>query len=269
VKENENKLTHERLLEVLKYNSATGIFAWLVTRGRARKGGVAGYIGPHGDMSIRIDGTMYAALRLTHFYENGHWPAGAVIPADEDLDNARIANLRVVPEISTAELPKRRSDLTIELIRKLSFYEGGRLFWACHCHQAHIRFGMEAGRMSSQGYRVIMIAGIEYPAHRIAWAHHHGKWPKNETDHKNGIRNDNRIENLRDATYSQNCANRKIDERNKTGVKGIYVRGDNGTFRVKCNRKNIGSFKTIQEAIIARFEAEKRCQGEFALRQRH
>jgi hypothetical protein len=264
VRANEKKLTHERLLEVLAFNQSSGAFTWLVTR---NYGGRPGYINHHGDRIIQIDGAFYNALRLAYFYENGHWPSGAVIPADGYLDNTRIANLRVVPEISPAELPKKRSDLTVEMVRKLFFYEGGRLFWACNCGKK-IRFGMEAGTVNHYGYRVISIQEIKYQAHQIAWAHHHGEWlSEGEIDHENRVKGDNRIENLRKATHQENMANRCLSKTvSNTGVVGVH-KHRNGKYKASCGsgkKKHIGSFSNLDDAILARQAAAQARWGEFA-----
>jgi hypothetical protein len=228
VKANENKLTHKRLLEVLIYDPSDGVFRCLVA----------------------------------YFYENGHWPSDAVIPADGDLDNARIANLRVVPSISKQELPNRRSDLTVDLIRRLFFYEHGRLFWAVHCPETHIYFGMEAGSLTNKGYRAINIGGKAYKAHRIAYAHHHGEWPgEGEVDHENLVKDDNRIENLRKATPLQQAANRRC-KLSDTGVRGILRR--RSKYKVTCGNRYVGFYSSLDDAILARQAAAQARWGEFA-----
>jgi hypothetical protein len=50
---------------------------------------------------------------------------------------------------------------------------------------------------------------LKYSAHRLAWFYVHGKWPQSGIDHRNGDIGDNRIENLREATQAQNCANKR------------------------------------------------------------
>jgi hypothetical protein len=57
------------------------------------------------------------------------------------------------------------------------------------------------------GYRVIGIARKLYYAHRLAWMYVHGEWPGTELDHINGVRDDNRIENLRRVTRQENMQN--------------------------------------------------------------
>ena len=217
-------------------------------RSRVRKGGRrAGNIRPGGKRAIRVDYVWCDALRLAYFYTQGSWPEGEVIPADGDLDNASLTNICAVPGISEEELPKRRSDLTIELVRKLLFYEGGRLFWAVQ-HGRNISFGMEAGTVTKRGYREIQIGGNKYQAHQICWAHHRGEWlAEGDIDHKHRMKDNNRIENLRPATRSQNCAN-TIRKRSNTGIVGIHRYGS-GKYAVSCGGgrgSHIGVFVDIK-----------------------
>lgn len=86
--------------------------------------------------------------------------------------------------------------------------------------------GDVAGTKSTDGYTAIRIGGKGYRAHRLAWLTMTGEVPPNQIDHINGLGRDNRWENLRLATPSQNQCNRKMDIRNKTGIKGLFLRDD-------------------------------------------
>lgn len=261
--ENEAKLTHERLLEVLAYNPETGIFTHRKDRGSAKAGDVAGVVLNDGSRRIKIDGANYNSLRLSWLYTHGSWPQGAAIPIDGNLDNARISNVRVVPEILPDELPTRKGDLTVKLIQRLFDYNPltGQLFWAVQCYRvARIRFGQLAGSINDQGYLVICIGGIDYRAHRLAYAHHYGEWPKDQIDHRNGVRSANHIANLRPATNAQNVANQRTRKDNTSGFRGVY-RMKEGSFRVHCNGKHIGTFKAFEDAVHARLKAEAEIRG--------
>lgn len=78
-----------------------------------------------------------------------------------------------------------------------------------------------AGRKGSYGYIHISIDGSSCLAHRLAWIYVHGKLPEGIIDHINGIRNDNRILNLREATDAENKRNARTPLRNTSGVKGV------------------------------------------------
>jgi len=128
--------------------------------------------------------------------------------------------------------------------------------------------GKLAGNICSSGCCKIGINSKSYLAHRIAWLYLYGEWPKNEIDHENGIRSDNRIINLREATYSQNQQNQKKPySNNKLGVLGVHWHAATKKFRaeIRINGKIkcLGYFKTAQEAhteyIKAKRELHKFC----------
>jgi hypothetical protein len=125
--------------------------------------------------------------------------------------------------------------------------------------------GRIAGCDDGQGYIQILINSRVYAAHRLAWLWIHGRWPHPEIDHKNGVRNDNRLTNLREATRSQNHANRKSNP-NRAGLKGVERREDRWSsyIRVKGRSIRLGTFDTPEEAHNAYLAAARRAYGEFA-----
>ena len=92
-----------------------------------------------------------------------------------------------------------------------------------HGHNKH-RAGTEAGSIKN-GYKSITITyqckRYKYYAHRLAWFIYYGEWPKNQIDHINGVRTDNRIKNLRSVTVSENRKNAKLRIDNKSGRVGV------------------------------------------------
>lgn len=89
-----------------------------------------------------------------------------------------------------------------------------------------------------------------------------------EIDHINGNKLDNRRENLRFATKSQNMANRGKQSNNRLGAKGVTQHRETWGFRaeimVNGDRKCLGSFRTKEMASMAYAEAAKELHGEFA-----
>lgn len=87
-------------------------------------------------------------------------------------------------------------------------------------------------------------------------------------DHINGNGLDNRRSNLRLCTASQNNMNRM----RKAGFVGVYFDKRRGTWRaeITVNRKaiHLGIFRSFEDALAAREEAEDRFQGEFSGRHR-
>jgi hypothetical protein len=89
-----------------------------------------------------------------------------------------------------------------------------------------------------------------------------------EIDHINRNQTDNRKSNLRICSHMENSHNMKTMKSNTTGFTGIYFRKDTKRYsaKIECNKKiiNLGCFKKIEDAIIARLKAEKEYFGEFA-----
>lgn len=87
-------------------------------------------------------------------------------------------------------------------------------------------------------------------------------------DHINRNRLDNRKENLRRATHSQNLANRGLQSNNTSGYKGVRFRAERGTYeaRIKVTGVElfIGSYKTAVEAAQAYNQRALIEFGEFA-----
>lgn len=69
--------------------------------------------------------------------------------------------------------------------------------------------GCKAGTYSDKGYIMIQIDKKIYAAHRLAWYYVHGYYPEHQIDHINRVRDDNRIDNLREVTQSCNSKNTK------------------------------------------------------------
>ncbi len=103
-------------------------------------------------------------------------------------------------------------------------------------------------------------------AHRVVAEAHIGTIPDGiDIDHKNGVRDDNRLDNLRFATRSQNLRN-KVANRGASGHRGISYRPkqvNKWSVRITINgfNKQIGSFPTRDNAIAARLAAELKYWG--------
>ena len=126
--------------------------------------------------------------------------------------------------------------------------------------------GKVAGNLHPNGYVYIEINEKPYRAHRLAWLYTHGRWPAEHIDHINGIKNDNRIANLREATRSQNMKNSKLQKSNTSGLKGAYKReyGYVSTIRHEGREVYLGFFKTAEEAHLAYCNAAEMHHKEFA-----
>lgn len=127
--------------------------------------------------------------------------------------------------------------------------------------------GTRADRVNPfTGYRAVVLFGRKFPAHRLAWAISHGKWPTNEIDHINGDRSDNRIVNLRVATPSQN--KHRSSRHNKSGLRGVVYSEKRGKWiaqiRIDGKQTNLGGFDCPAAASFRyQIEADKQF-GEYA-----
>ena len=111
----------------------------------------------------------------------------------------------------------------------------------------------------AKGYLVGKIDGVTFKANRIAWAIFHGEEPKEQIDHINGIRTDNRICNLRVVSNQENCRNKSISVKNTSGVCGVVWSKKTqkwvAQIGVSGRYFNLGYFPTIEEAAAARAKA--------------
>lgn len=143
----------------------------------------------------------------------------------------------------------------------------GLLRWKVD-RQGHTRKGDVAGSSSKKGYVYVGIQQKRYLAHRLIWFYVHGSWPPQQIDHINGVKDDNRLSNLRLATGSQNQANTSKQRNNTTGFKGVVFHKPRNKFRAEISYQgtsiNLGLFDTAEEAYKAYFDKSKELYGEFA-----
>ena len=156
--------------------------------------------------------------------------------------------------------------LTQERVREVLEYdpETGICRWLVTLsHRAMA--GSVAGSITPKGYRAIYIDRRNCLLHRIIWLYVFGTAPK-QIDHKNGIRCDNRLSNLREATSSQNGGNQRRPRNNTSGFKGVHLAGDRWRARIVINRRSIslGMFATPDEAHTAYMNAAVTAWNNFA-----
>lgn len=115
-------------------------------------------------------------------------------------------------------------------------------------------------------YRTVTIAKQQYNHHKCVWIWHNGCPDGLEVDHINRNSTDDRIENLRLATDSQNSQNRKVALTNTSGFKGVNRSGTGWQARVMREGKRVflGQFPTKEEAAAAYQQAAAEMHGEFA-----
>lgn len=130
----------------------------------------------------------------------------------------------------------------------------------------HLRCPSAVGRrtraLDASGYVQINLKPYgPIKGHRLAWLIHYGEWPKGHIDHINGIRDDNRICNLRVVTNKINCQNkRKPLPSNKVGMLGVTKQGRRYVANVMLNRKQhyLGSFDSPEAAHAAYLDGKRK-----------
>ncbi len=134
----------------------------------------------------------------------------------------------------------------------------GEFTWIANI-RGGVKSGDVAGYIHSSGYRIIVISGVRYRAHRLAWFYITGSIPENQIDHINQNRSDNRFINLRAATPAINAKNCKKRIDNKSGFTGAYFGNQCKKWiaEIKVNGKKVhlGSFSSMCLAVKARKNA--------------
>ena len=115
---------------------------------------------------------------------------------------------------------------------------------------------------------VVTLFGTTYAigAHNLAWAMSGREFEEGKVvDHKNRVKTDNRLDNLRLSTQSENNVNTPPRSHSKSGIKGVRFRSGRWHARMVVNKKEyyLGAFDTPEEAVAARIEAQKQHYGEF------
>jgi len=125
-----------------------------------------------------------------------------------------------------------------------------------------------AGTKHRQGYIHISVNNKKYAAHRLAWIYIYGSFPKYMIDHVNGIKSDNKIINIREATANQNQHNKSLNKNNTSSVKGVHwcdlMSKWQARICVNTKRINFGYFDSLEFAELVIQEARMKYHGNFA-----
>jgi hypothetical protein len=160
----------------------------------------------------------------------------------------------------SATVPKAKdTDIPVAYLRQCFEvdFEAGKLRW-----RTGRLIGKPAGSIHARsGYRRIKLNKRNLRAHRVVWTLAHGRWPDDEVDHRNGVKDDNRLENLREATHGQNEQNKPAQRNNTSGVPGVVW--DKGVGKWKTQIKiagrhiNLGRYDDYDDACQVRTAAKQ------------
>ncbi len=145
---------------------------------------------------------------------------------------------------------------------------GGGLVWRAFANPAHpgrAKIGGPAGGSDGHGYLMCMLLGHKFKVHQIVWLLHHGAMASHPLDHKDLDRTNNRIENLRACTDSQNSQNSIGMTRPTAGYrKDPKGNGYRAEIQINSKKKFLGYFLDPKDARAAYVAARREQSGEFS-----
>lgn len=142
-------------------------------------------------------------------------------------------------------------------LKRLLHYDPISGQFTCLVRRGTAHVGKVAGSVDGQGYINISIYGVMYCAHRLAWLYMTGEWPEHDVDHKDLVKSNNKWINLREASDTQNEANKPLRSDNTTGYKGVYRSGNRfvAQIKVRGKQRTLGYYAS-PEAAHARYVDE-------------
>jgi hypothetical protein len=155
--------------------------------------------------------------------------------------------------------------ITQEFLHELFEYCDGEMYWKNHKYKK--LNGKKVGCLYNTNYIYVKIKNKHYSLHRLIFLYHYGFLPKN-VDHIDCNKSNNKIENLREATRSQNQFNRQLQKNNTSGIKNVsWCKNSNKwkvQLRINNKKKSIGCYHDIKLAELVAIEARNKYHGEFA-----
>jgi hypothetical protein len=150
--------------------------------------------------------------------------------------------------------------ITQEELKQLLDYDPTTGIFTRKVSKGGQKVGSVAGCLDkAKGHLQICINMIQYQAHRLAWLYMTGNWPKQQIDHINGSRSDNRIENLRDVSNRDNQSNRHTHRNGRLVGASWNKQNKKWKANIVINRHKhfLGYFPTEQAAHEAYLTAKQ------------
>lgn len=132
-------------------------------------------------------------------------------------------------------------------------------------YRSNPAFNQVVGSIEETGYVVAFLGGYRFKAHRLIWALHYGDPGPLEVDHKDRVRTNNWIDNLRAIPPALNGRNLSLSSRSSTGYKGVSRDGKRFKASICLNGRlyNLGRYATPEAAAEAYAKASKKLHGEY------
>jgi hypothetical protein len=240
-------LTQERLKELVHYDEHSGVFIWL-----ERKSGRPVTTRESESKNIMINGRSYRKSRLAWLYCYGTFPIGNLRYIDGNSCNNSIANL---------EIEKTGDDyvITQDVLKYFLLYSPytGSFIWRRNHKKG--KAWTVAGYINQHGYCCIAICKKLYRASRLAWLYTYGIMPT-IIDHIDQDKLNDRIDNLRVVTTSENGRNSGKRKNNKSGCNGVWWSENESKWKVSIftNKKSVhlGYYGDFTEAVLTRWIAD-------------
>lgn len=158
-------IDHDDLIQLLDYDSTTGIFRWKIKRNaNADIGSIAGSLDKRGYITITLKGKRYYAHRLVIFYVTGSWPVNQVDHKDRKKSNNSFDNLRDIEHTNNQWNVDKRKDNT-------SGYKGVSIHKRSGKYQAVIALN---GKSKHIGYYITIEEAVN--AYNEAAILYHGEY---------------------------------------------------------------------------------------------
>jgi hypothetical protein len=171
------------------------------------------------------------------------------------------------------------ASVTIKTLRECLREDEGRLFWLARPREHFARrrewlrwngryAGQEAGCPDPEGYWYVKVGRKRFRRCVLVWALYHGARPASTIDHKDRDRTNDRLDNLRLATKSQNGCNRSMHKNNTSGFKGVsfFRQQQRWAAQIQVSGRNrlLGFYATPGEAAAAYKAASLELHGDFS-----
>lgn len=154
------------------------------------------------------------------------------------------------PEVS--EKNRLKTPSQEYLLDNFEYHNSGNL--ACKKPRGNLKVGDFLAKNSNMEYKRCSVMNAIYLLHRLIYKYHTGLDPEN-IDHINGDKRDNRIENLRPCTYSENKMNSRRSDAPLKANRVAIKSGSNGSFYVTAVSSNTGYRRVFSSYLAAVVQA--------------